>query len=221
MSNRMASLRKYLIAGLLVWLPLIVTIFIIQFLLNLLDKTAQWLPDTLQPEQLFGINIPYFSVVIALAVLLLTGMLAANLFGRRLLEIWEYLLARIPLVNTVYSSTKQVAKTLLESDSRSFRQVVVIEYPRRGICSLGFQTGRALYGADRITKDPLVTVFVPTTPNPTSGFIVMVPEKDVYKLDISVEDAFKYIISLGVIVPDRPDGTVPPPPELAGKPADS
>jgi uncharacterized membrane protein len=194
---------------------------VIRLVLNILDNTLLLLPEDLRPAELLGVHIPGFGLVLALVILLLTGMLAANLFGRRLVELWEAILTRIPLVNTIYISTKQVAKTLLESDSRSFRHVVVIEYPRRGICSLGFQTGQALYGADRITRDPLVTVFVPTTPNPTSGFIVMVPEKDVYKLDISVEDAFKYIISLGVIVPDRPDGTVPPPPELAGKPADS
>lgn len=207
----MASLRKYLIAGLLVWLPLAATIFIIQLFLTLLDRLLLVLPHDWQPENVLGLSIPGFGLILAIAILLLTGMLAANLFGRRLVAVWEGLVNQIPLVRTIYVSVKQVAETLLGASKQSFRKAVAVEYPRKGILTLGFQTGRALRTVDERTRQPLMSIFIPTTPNPTSGFIIMVPETDIHDLDISVEEAFKYIISLGVISETEPaDGIRPP-----------
>lgn len=208
----MTSLRKYLIAGLLVWLPLAATIFIIQLFLTLLDRLLLLLPYDWRPENVIGFAIPGFGLVLAIAVLLLTGMLAANLFGRRLVHFWEGLVNRIPLVRSIYISVKQVTETLLSDSDKSFRKVVAVEYPRKGILSLGFLTGRALHTVDAKTKEPLKSVFIPTTPNPTSGFIIMVPQPDIHDLDISVEEAFKYIISLGVISAGNGDEGIPPPP---------
>lgn len=221
----MLSLRKYLIAGLLVWLPLAATFFIIKLFLDVLDKLIVWLPHDWRPENVLGFSIPGFGLLLAIAILLLTGMLAANLFGRRLVAFWEGLVNRIPLVRSIYISVKQVTETLLGDSSRSFRRAVAVEYPRKGILSLGFQTGKALRSVDEKTRQQLVSVFIPTTPNPTSGFIIMVPEEDIHALDITVEEAFKYIISLGVINNGEAEAGVPPPADtankLAGKPGSS
>jgi len=201
----MRLLRKYLIAGLLVWLPLAATVVVIKLLIELLNKTILLFPPELQPETLFGISIPGFGIIIGVLILILTGVFAANLFGRKLVGIWEAILGHIPLVRTIYSTVKQVLETLFSSNSESFRRVVLIEYPRKEIWSLGFQTNEALTAAREASGKDLVSVFVPTTPNPTSGFIVMLPAENITQLDISVEDGFKFIISMGVIVPNGPD----------------
>ena len=201
----MRLLRKYLIAGLLVWLPLAATVVVIKLLIELLNKTILLFPPELQPETLFGISIPGFGIIIGVLILILTGVFAANLFGRKLVGFWEAILGHIPLVRTIYSTVKQVLETLFSSNSESFRRVVLIEYPRKEIWSLGFQTNEALTAAREASGKDLVSVFVPTTPNPTSGFIVMLPAENITQLDISVEDGFKFIISMGVIVPNGPD----------------
>lgn len=224
----MLSLRKYLIAGLLVWLPIAATVFIIRLFLTLLDNMILLLPAAWRPQAVLGFELPGFGLVMAVAILLLTGVFAANLFGRKLVDFWERLVNRIPLVRSIYVSVKQVTETLLADGNQSFRKAVAVEYPRKGILSLGFMTGRALRTVDRQTKQPLVSIFIPTTPNPTSGFIIMVPEEEVHDLDISVEEAFKYIISLGVISSEEdgaaaapPSGSVAGADKLAGKPGDS
>ncbi len=201
----MRLLRKYLIAGLLVWLPLAATVVVIKLLIDLRDKAILLFPPEWQPETLFGFSIPGFGIVIGVSILILTGAFAANLFGRKLVGFWEAVLGRIPLVRTIYSSVKQVLETLFSSNSESFRRVVLIEYPRKGIWSLGFQTNEALTAAREASGKDLVSIFVPTTPNPTSGFIVMLPTDEITQLDISVEDGFKFIISMGVIVPEGTD----------------
>ncbi|OGT35418.1 MAG: hypothetical protein A2W28_13360 [Gammaproteobacteria bacterium RBG_16_51_14] len=200
----MGTLRKYLIAGLLVWLPLAATVVIVKLVLDLLDKTILLLPPEWQPEAALGFSIPGFGIVLSIAILLLTGMLAANLFGRRLVELWESILGRIPLVRTIYNSAKQIASTILTSDGRSFRKVVMLEFPRKGLWSLGFVTNDTVsLESDRFGDDYQV-VFVPTTPNPTSGFIVMAPRSDVIELQMTIEEGVKFIISIGVIVPEGP-----------------
>lgn len=198
----MSSIRKYLIAGLLVWLPLAATVFVIRVLVNLLDKTILLIPPEWRPESVLGFSIPGFGVIVGILLLLITGMFAANLFGRRLVAIWEAILGRIPLVRTIYTSVKQVLETLFTSNNKSFRKVVLVEYPRKGIWSMGFQTNQGLGVASKVSGHELVSVFVPTTPNPTSGFIMMFPKNDVHELDLSVEDGFKYVISMGVVIPD-------------------
>jgi uncharacterized membrane protein len=201
----MRLLRKYLIAGLLVWLPLAATVIVIKLLIELLNKTILLFPPEWQPETLFDISIPGFGIIVGFLILILTGVFAANLFGRKLVGFWEAILGRIPLVRTIYSSVKQVLETLFTSNNESFRRVVLIEYPRKDIWSLGFQTNEALTAARDASGKDLISVFVPTTPNPTSGFIIMLPAEDITQLDVSVEDGFKFIISMGVIVPNGTD----------------
>jgi uncharacterized membrane protein len=200
----MSTLRKYIIAGLLVWLPLAATVVIVKLVIDLLDMTILLLPPEWQPATVLGFSIPGFGVILAISTLLITGMLAANLFGRRLVSFWESVLNRIPLVRTIYNSVKQISTTLFDSQGKSFRKVVMLEYPRKGIWSIGFLSNDNV-GAemDHVPGD-LVAVFVPTTPNPTSGFIIMTPRSDITELDMTVEDGFKFIISMGVIVPDSP-----------------
>lgn len=199
----MGNIRKYLITGLLVWLPLAATVFVIKLLINLLDKTILLIPPEWRPETVIGISIPGFGVIVGLLVLILTGMFTANLFGRKLVSIWEAILGKIPLVRTIYTSVKQVLETLFTSNSKSFRKVILVEYPRKGIWTMGFLTNQGISSASKISGNTLVSVFIPTTPNPTSGFIMMFPESDVHELDLSVEDGFKYIISMGVVIPSE------------------
>ena len=200
----MATFRKYLIAGLLVWLPLAATTFIIKLVINLLDKIILFLPLQYRPESLFGFSIPGFGLALAIGVLLLTGMLAANLLGRELVAIWEGILSRIPIVRNIYNAVKQIASTILTSKGKSFRKVVLAEYPRKGIWSIGFLTNEQVELKCQGLRDEMVAVFLPTTPNPTSGFILLFPREDLIELDMSVEEGFKFIISIGVIVPEGP-----------------
>lgn len=195
-------LRRYLIAGLLVWLPLGVTVLVIKLLVGTMDRTLLLLPERYQPEVLFGFAIPGLGLVLSILVVLITGMLVANLFGRRLVALWEALLARIPLVRSVYSAVKQLAETMFSSSGQSFRKVLLIEYPRKGLWTVAFQTGTGVGEAQRKTGREVINVYVPTTPNPTSGFFLMVPKDEVVELDMSVDDGLKMIISMGVVVPN-------------------
>lgn len=199
----MATLRKYIIAGLLVWLPFAATIVIVKFLIDLMDKTVLLLPPDWQPANLLGFSIPGFGVIIALSILLLTGMLAANLFGRRFVEMWERILNRIPLVRSIYSSVKQISSTIFDPSGKSFRKVVLLEYPRKGLWSIGFLTNDTMGDELCSVDDTLVSVFIPTTPNPTSGFIIMTRKDEITELNMNVEEAFKFVISMGVIIPDN------------------
>ena len=200
----MANLRKYLIAGLLVWLPLAATVFVIRVLITLMDRTILLIPPEWRPENVLGFSIPGFGVIVGIFILLITGMFAANLFGRRLVSFWESILGRIPLVRSIYSSVKQVTETLFSSNSKSFRKVVLIEFPRQGTWSVGFVSNRGMQKAIDATGQELVSVFVSTTPNPTTGFLMMVPASELIELDLTIEEAFKYIISMGVVVPQGP-----------------
>ena len=200
----MGTLRKYIIAGLLVWLPLAATVVIVKLVVDLLDNIILLLPPEYQPTAVLGFSIPGFGIILAISILLITGMFAANLFGRRLGEFWEAILSRIPLVRSIYSSVKQISTTILDSNGKSFRKVVMLQYPRKGIWSIGFLTNEDVSTDIEGLNEDLVAVFVPTTPNPTSGFIIMAPRDDITELDMSVEEGFKFIISMGVIIPDGP-----------------
>lgn len=195
----MPTLRRYLIAGLLVWLPLGVTILVIRLLVGFMDKTLLIIPKAYHPDTLLGLHIPGLGLVLAVAIVLTTGIIVANFFGRRMIALWESMLARIPLVRTIYHSVKQVAETVLNTDGKSFRKVLLIEYPRPGIWTLAFQTGTPVGEIQDKTGKEVMNVFVPTTPNPTSGFFIMVPREDVTELDMSVDDGLKMIVSMGVI----------------------
>ena len=198
----MAALKKYIIAGLLVWLPFAATVVIVKLLIDLLDKTILLLPPEWHPVALVGFSIPGFGIILALSILLLTGMLAANLFGRRFVEIWERILNKIPLVRSIYSSIKQISNTIFDPSGKSFRKVVMLQYPRKGLWSIGFLTNDNVGDEMSAVDDRLVAVFIPTTPNPTSGFIIMTRNDEITELDMSVEEGFKFIISMGVIIPD-------------------
>ena len=197
----MTALKKYIIAGLLVWLPFAATVVIVKLLVDLLDKTIFLLPPEWQPTALIGISIPGLGIILAIFILLLTGMLAANLFGRRLVEFWERLLNKIPLVRSIYSGVKQVSSTIFDPSGKSFSKVVMLQYPKNDIWSIGFLTNDNLGDDLTAVNSGLVSIFIPTTPNPTSGFIVMSKADKIIELDMSVEDGFKFIISMGVIVP--------------------
>lgn len=191
-------LKRYLIAGLLVWVPLGITFLVIKFLLDLMDRLLLLLPVEWRPETMLGFSIPGMGLVIAIAILLVTGVIVANLLGRTLLRLWESFLSQIPLVRTVYSSVKQILTSLLSTGSHSFRKVLLIEYPRKGIWTVCFQTGPAANEIQSHLEQESLTVFVPTTPNPTSGFIMIVAKEDTRELDMDIETALKLVMSLGI-----------------------
>ena len=200
----LAHVRRYLIAGLLVWVPLIVTGLIIRFLVDLLDFTILLLPPSWRPEAIVGFNVPGTGVVVAIIIVFLTGVVVANIVGRKLFDLWEAIVDRIPLVRSIYSAVKQVMQTLFHDGGQSFRRVLMVQFPRQGLWALGFQTGMGLDEVQQRTGRDVITVFVPTTPNPTSGFLIMVPREDAIELDMSVEDGLKFVMSLGVVVPEWP-----------------
>ena len=200
----MNTIKKYIVAGLLVWLPLAVTVFIVKLVVDLLDNIILLLPPDYQPAIILGFSIPGFGIVLAISTLLVTGMFAANLFGRRLFGLWEAILNRIPLVRSIYNSVKQISTTILDANGKSFRKVVMLQYPRKGIWSIGFLTNEYVSVNIKGRNENLVAVFVSTTPNPTSGFILMMPRDEIIDLDMTVEEGFKFIISMGVIIPDGP-----------------
>ncbi len=194
-------MRRYLVAGLLVWVPIGVTILIIKFLVDLMDQTLLLLPAGIQPQHLLGFRIPGLGIVLTVVVVLVTGMVVTNLFGRQLIRLGERLLARIPVVRSIYSSVKQLTESLFSSGGKSFRKVVLVPYPHPGSWTMGFLTGVGTGEVrDRIGREVL-NVFVPTTPNPTSGFFLIVPRQDVIELDMSVDDGLRMLLSVGVVQP--------------------
>ena len=197
----MKRIRRIIVAGLLVWLPLGITIFIIRLLLDLLGQTYKIIPEFLRPESILGFSIPGFEILLALVIIFATGLIAANFIGKSLVGWWESFLDKIPLVRNIYSPLKKFSELILSDQTQSFSKVLLIEYPRKGLYSLCFQTSKNLGEIEKKSGRDVVCVFVPTTPNPTSGLILMVPEEDVIELDMSVEDGLKMIISLGVVVP--------------------
>lgn len=200
----MSYFRKYLMAGLLVWLPLGVTVLVVKLLVDIMDRTVLLLPPAWRPDTLLGFHIPGVGLLLSLLIILVTGITVANLLGRRMVSLWESLLARIPLVRTIYSAVKQVVETVLSANGASFRKVVLVEYPRRGMWCLALQTAERLGEVQAKTGAEVVAVFLPTTPNPTSGFVILVPRNDVVELDMTVDDGLKLIISMGVVVPEWP-----------------
>lgn len=194
-------LRRVLVAGVLVWVPLGITVILLRFLIGLADQTLEWIPPPYRPEALLGRPIPGLGVVLSLVLLFVTGLVAANVVGKRLIGYWEAVLRRIPVVKTIYSAAKELLEMVLSGQRGSFSRVLLIEYPRKGIYCIAFQTSSTVGQLAEHTPDS-VCVFVPTTPNPTSGFLVLAPEKDLIELEMSVEDAIKLVVSVGVVVPD-------------------
>lgn len=193
--------RRYLITGIIIWVPLVVTLLVARFLIRLMDRSLVLIPPAYRPEEVLGFGIPGLGVLLTIAVLVLTGMLGANLFGRKVVHFWESLMSRIPLIRSIYSGAKQVAETVLSDGSTSFKRVMLVQYPRKGVWSMCFQTSTNLQEIQGRTAEEVICVFVPTTPNPTSGFILFVPSSELIELDMTVDEGLKMIISLGVVVP--------------------
>jgi len=199
--SRARSIRNYLIGGLLVWIPIMVTVWVVRFLARILDQSLLLLPPPWRPEALFGTYVPGLGVILSLLLLLLTGVVVKNLFGGRMVAGIESLVRRIPVVGPVYSGAKSFSETVLTDKGSSFKQVVMVEFPRKGVFSIGFITSEDLEEVQAKTAQDVTCVFVPTTPNPTTGFIILVPRNEVVRLDMTVDDAFKMLLTLGVVVP--------------------
>lgn len=194
-------IKRYFLTGLLIWVPLVITAWVLTTIVSVADQTLRLLPQALHPINLLGINIPGAGMLVALAVLFATGLLATNFIGQKLVSWWERLLARIPVVNSVYNAVKQVSDTIFSSNGEAFRKALLVQYPRQGSWTIAFLTGKP--GGDVVNhlEGEFVSVYVPTTPNPTSGFFLMLPAKDVVELDMTVDEALKYIISMGTVAP--------------------
>ena len=193
--------RSYLIAGILVWVPIWVTFVVIRFIVDLMDKTLDLLPRAYRPDTLLGMHIPGLGLIFTVVILFVTGLLVTNFLGHKLVNLWERILARIPLVRTIYTSVKQVLHTIFSASDESFRKVLLVEYPRKGLWSVAFQTSSGFRQAEKHVGEELITIFIPTTPNPTSGFLMFIPRNEAIELDISVDEALKVVISLGVVLP--------------------
>ena len=194
-------IKRYFITGLLIWVPLGITVWVLDLLVSTMDQTLLLLPEQLHTEKWLGVHIPGLGVVLTLLIVFVTGLLAANFIGQRLVRFWEGVLARIPVVKSIYNGVKQVTDTLFSSTGQAFRKALLVQYPREGSWTIAFQTGSP--GGDVVDHlhGEYVSVYVPTTPNPTSGFFLMMPQADVIELDMSVDEALKYIVSMGVVRP--------------------
>ncbi len=191
--------KRYIVPGLLVWLPILGTFYIIKFMINVMDDLINLLPTQYHPSTLIGFHIPGIGLFVSIIILFVTGVIVTNLVGRKIVTLWEKMVESIPLVRGVHIAVKQVTHAFLQPKNKAFHKVLVVEYPRRGLWSIGFMTSEGVKGVPH-EKD-LVTVFLPTTPNPTSGMLIIVPRRDLVEVDMTVDQALKMIISLGVIMP--------------------
>ena len=198
---RRQLIKRWFITGLLIWVPLAITAWVLSLIAGAADQTLRLLPESVRPQALLGVNIPGAGIALTLLIILTTGLLAANFIGQRLVSWWEQLLARIPVVSSIYNSVKQVSDTLFSSSGNAFRKALLIQYPREGTWTIAFLTGKPGGDVSNHLKGDFVSVYVPTTPNPTSGFFLMRPKSDIIELDMAVDEALKYIISMGVVAP--------------------
>lgn len=197
----MAAIRRWLLAGLLVLVPLAVTVWLLNWIIGTLDQTLQILPGDWHPDKLLGVHIPGFGVLLALSIVLSIGALATNFFGRKLVSWWDALLSRIPIVRSIYSSVKQVSDTLFSENGNAFRKALLVQWPREGVWTIAFQTGMPGGDVANHLQGDYLSVYVPTTPNPTGGYFIMLPRADCIELKMSVDEALTYVISMGVVVP--------------------
>ena len=195
------ALKKYVITGLLIWIPLIITLWVLKVIFDTLDGSLLLLPESFQTEHWLGVHVPGLGAILTIVVIFLTGVLATNFVGAQLVEFWHDILQRIPVVNSIYSSVKQISDTLFSSSGQAFRKALLVQWPHPGMWTIAFMTGTP--GGDVVNHVPAdcVSVYVPTTPNPTGGYFVIVRRADVIELDMSVDQALKYIISMGVVPP--------------------
>jgi uncharacterized membrane protein len=201
-------MKKILITGLLIWIPLAITLWVLELIVSTMDQSLLLLPPQYQPQALLGYQIPGIGALLTVLVVFVTGALASNILGQRLLLFWESLLGRIPVVKTIYTGVKQVSDTLFAPGGQAFRKALLVQYPREGSWTIAFLTGRPGGDVANHLHGEYVSIYVPTTPNPTSGFFLMMRRADVIELDMSVDDALKYVISMGVVPPEAP-GTRP------------
>ncbi len=196
-------MKKYLITGLLIWIPLVITLWVLKLIVDTLDQSMLLLPQQWRTESFLGVHVPGLGVILTLVIVFVTGVFATNFFGARLVQLWHAILHRIPVVKTIYSSVKQISDTLFSSGGQAFRKALLVQWPREGMWTIAFQTG--MPGGDVVNhlRGDYVSVYVPTTPNPTSGYFMMLSRKDVIELDMSVDAALKYIISMGVVAPGQ------------------
>ena len=197
-------MKKYLITGLLIWIPLAITIWVLELIVSAMDQSLLLLPPQFQPTAVFGRQIPGIGALLTVVIVFVTGVLASNILGQRLLFFWEYLLGRIPVVKTIYSGVKQVSDTLFAPGGQAFRKALLVQYPRQGSWTIAFLTGQPGGDVANHLRGDYLSVYVPTTPNPTSGFFLMMPRADIVELDMSVDEALTYVISMGVVPPEQP-----------------
>src|SRR5574340_217552 len=194
-------MKRYFVTGLLIWVPLGITVWVLKLLIGTMDQSLLLLPQSLRPETWLGVYIPGLGVILTLLVIFLTGLVTANIIGQRLIRFWEGLLGRIPVVKSIYYSVKQVSDTLFSSSGEAFRKALLVPYPRPGSWTIAFPTGPPGGGVANHLQGEYVSGYVPTTPNPASGFFLMMPRSEVIELEMSVDEALKYIISMGVVAP--------------------
>ena len=196
-------MKKYFITGLLIWIPLVITIWVLKLVVDTLDQSALLLPLQWRTESFLGVHIPGLGVILTLVIVFATGIFATNFFGAQLVHLWHGILNRIPVVNSIYSSVKQISDTLFSSSGQAFRRALLVQWPHEGMWTIAFLTGTP--GGDVVNhlRGDYVSVYVPTTPNPTGGYFVMVARTDVIELDMTVDEALKYVISMGVVAPGQ------------------
>ena len=194
-------MKKYFITGLLIWIPLVITIWVLKVIFDALDQSLLLLPVSFQTENWLGVHIPGLGAILTIVVVFLTGIFATNFFGAQLIQLWHGILHRIPVVNSIYSSVKQISDTLFSSSGQAFRKALLVQWPHEGMWTIAFLTGTP--GGDVVNYVPAdcLSVYVPTTPNPTGGYFVIVRKTDIIELDMSVDQALKYVISMGVVPP--------------------
>ncbi len=196
-------MKKYFITGLLIWIPLVITIWVLKLVVDVLDQSLLLLPVSWQTENWLGVHIPGLGAILTIVIVFLTGVFATNFFGAQLVELWHEILHRIPVVNSIYSSVKQISDTLFSSSGQAFRKALLVQWPQEGMWTIAFLTGTPGGGVASHLPPDCVAVYVPTTPNPTGGYFVIIARKNVVELDMSVDQALKYIISMGVVPPQK------------------
>lgn len=196
-------MKKYFITGLLIWVPLGITLWVLALIVRSMDQTLTLLPHAIQPEQLMGFYLPGLGVALTLLVVFFTGLVTTNIIGQKLVRFWESVLARIPIVKSLYYAVKQVSDTLFSHNGEAFRKVLLVRYPHPQAWSIAFQTGSPARDVADMLPDEHVGVFIPTAPSPVNGFFFFVRRQDVIELSIDVDDALKYIVSMGVVIPPR------------------
>lgn len=196
-------MKKYFITGLLVLVPVFITAWVITSLVGMMDQSLLLLPQEWRPKNLLGYDFPGIGAVLTLVIIFITGLVATNIFGQKIIGLWESFLSRVPVVKSIYSSVKQVSDTVFSDSGNAFRQAVLVEFPREGAWTIAFITGQPSDSVSQLLDQTHLSIYVPTTPNPTGGYFIMVPKEDVKLLDMSVDEALKYIISMGVVAPKQ------------------